>query len=450
MHTTGSHPIPDDAGLHAARASLHSTRLLNAPSSHRTFFRWVAGLAAVGFAALFLPWQQNVQGTGRMTALNPEDRPQTANVVIGGRIEEWFVQEGQYVRRGQPLVRLSEVKDIYLDPRTVQRTQEQVQGKSTAITSKMAKADALVRQISALEDALRLSLEKGRNKVVQYEAAVQAAALDSGIAAYQLDRQRKLFTEGLKALTELEAARIKSQKADATLVEKRNELLNARIELGSLAAEYGEKIAKASSELAATRADVGEGNADVAKLRNTYSSLARRAELFTVRAPQDGYVVRALKAGVGEIVKDGEAIVTVQPATPKVAVELYVKAMDVPLLRKGRKVRLQFDGWPALQFSGWPSVSVGTFGGEVAVIDLVDSKEGKYRVLVIPDPQDEPWPAQLRVGSGVFGWAMLDTVRVWFELWRQLNGFPPTVEPPTDAGMGGTTKSASAKDGGKT
>jgi hypothetical protein len=94
-------------------------------------------------------------------------------------------------------------------------------------------------------------------------------------------------------------------------------------------------------------------------------------------------------------------------------------------LQKGDKVRLQFDGWPALQFSGWPGASFGTFGGEVAVIDYVSTEKNSYRILVKPDPLDEPWPDQLRIGSGAIGWAMLSRVPVWYEIWRQMNGFPP-------------------------
>jgi membrane fusion protein, adhesin transport system len=100
----------------------------------------------------------------------------------------------------------------------------------------------------------------------------------------------------------------------------------------------------------------------------------------------------------------------------------------VPLIQKGREVRLQFEGFPALQFSGWPSVSVGTFGGTVEVIDLVDSKNGEYRLLIKPKKDDEIWPKQIRMGSGVFGWVMLQDVPVWYEIWRQLNAFPPTLD----------------------
>ena len=161
-----------------------------------------------------------------------------------------------------------------------------------------------------------------------------------------------------------------------------------------------------------------------------------RNEQYQVIAPQDGYVVRALQAGLGETIKEGEAVVTIMPSESDIAVEMYVRAMDVPLLSQGREVRIEFDGWPALQFSGWPSASVGTFGGRVQVIDYVNSKGGEFRILVTPDEKDEPWPKQLRQGSGIKGWVMLDDVPVWYELWRQLNGFPPSLyEEPLEEKM---------------
>jgi multidrug resistance efflux pump len=423
-------------------ASLSSAALLGTTPSRRPFVYWVAGLFAAFVAAMFLPWQQNVQAAGELTALSPGDRPQVVPTVIGGRIAEWYVQEGQYVRKGAPIVRVAEVKDAYLDPATLDRYGEQVAAKRGAIAAKREKVRALSAQMAALEQGLTLSLDKGRNKVAQYRAAVQAAVLDSAIAEDQYRRRQKLNEGGLSSLNDLQGASLRLQQSAAKLAEKRAELLNAEIELSSVRAEYGDKIAKARAERSATTAEVGEGAADVAKLRNAYDNLAARNTLYRIDAPQDGYVVQALRAGVGEQVKEGEAVVTIMPARPRQAVAVYVKAMDVPLLSVGRKVRLQFDGWPALQFAGWPSVSVGTFGGEVAVIDRVSQPDGTYRVLVTHDPTDEPWPAQLRQGSGVLAWAMLDEVRLGFELWRRLNGFPPAVQRPAEGGAAGPKTAA--------
>jgi multidrug resistance efflux pump len=409
--------------------TLYSARLLRTSTSHRTFFRWMAGLLLLALAAMFLPWQQNVRGDGSLTALRPQDRPQTVPALIAGRIEQWFVREGQYVAKGTPLVQISEVSEKYLDPNLVGRIGEQVDGKQAALAGKVAKVRSLDSLLGALERSRDLGLEQARNKVRLYEAALQAAVVDSQVEAARFERRERLFKDGLSTRTEFEANQLRFQQALAKLVEKRQEYENARLEVGSVGAEYGEKIAKARSDRDATRAEIGESQAEVAKLRNEYASMQIRNGMYRIDAPQDGYVVKALKEGVGETIKQGDPLVTVVPARPELAVELFVKAMDVPLLRRGRKVRMIFDGWPALQFSGWPSVSVGTFGGVISVIDAVDSKAGKFRVLVTPDPDDDPWPGQLRMGSGVHGWAMLDTVPVWFEMWRQLNGFPPTVDP---------------------
>ena len=183
-------------------------------------------------------------------------------------------------------------------------------------------------------------------------------------------------------------------------------------------------FAKAESELNSTMSYIYNSEADLSKMNNEYSNLKIRSTYYYITAPQDGYVVKALKQGIGETIKEGESIVSIMPLHPKLAVELYVKPMDVPLLQKGSKVRLQFDGWPALVFSGWPDVGFGTFGGRVAVIDNIDSK-GNYRILVVPDPSEDPWPKPLRVGTGANGWAMLKDVPIYYEIWRQLNGFPP-------------------------
>lgn len=437
MTTRASDRVADSlatAAPEAVEIPLYSARLLNAPSSHRAFYRWILALTLVGAATLFLPWQQNVQGKGSVTALRPQDRPQTVPTLIAGRIERWLVAEGQFVEAGTPLVQISEVKQEYLDPDLVPRTAEQLRARQAAIADKQSVAEALGRQVAILGDAQRLGLEKTRTKIAEYEAAVAAAVADSQVAADQLRRREGLARDGLASLNDLQNFRLKSQQAEAKLVEKRQGLLSARIEVGSVEAEYGDKIQKSRAERAKTMAEIEEGRAEVAKLRVALASYEIRNGMYRIEAPQDGYVVRASRSGIGELVKEGDPIVTVQPAKPQQAVELYVKAVDVPLLSRGRKVRLQFDGWPALQFAGWPSVSVGTFGGVIAVVDYVNSADGTYRVLVTPDPADEPWPAQLRMGSGVLGWAMLDEVRVWFELWRKFNGFPPSVQQPVRDG----------------
>ena len=425
----GTHLL-HDALLGAPALPLRSERLAPPPVGPRRLLRWLGLIGLLSLGSLALPWQQSVRGTGTVTALRPADRPQQVPATIGGRIAEWHVAEGQYVARGAPLVRIEEVENAYLDPQALLRLTEQLDAKGDAVVAKRAKAEALAAQITALEAGLVLARDQARNTLAQRAAAAEAATADSAVAADQLARRERLHADGLVSLNDLQGARLRAQQAVAKVAEARNALANARLELSVLDAEYADKLAKARADRAATLAEVSEGEGDAARLRGSVATFEARTELYTIEAPQSGTVVQAVRAGVGEQLKQGDAVVTIMPDEPRQAVALQVTATDVPLLAPGRKVRLQFDGWPAVQFSGWPAVAVGTFGGEIVVVDQVSSADGRYRVLVQPDPQDEPWPRELRQGSGVMGWAMLDEVSLAQELWRRVNGFPPAMQQP--------------------
>ena len=422
--------------------------LLRFPAARRlTRILLVAGVAFL--IILFLPWRQTIYGGGSVTALTPEDRPQNVQNQIAGRIEHWNVREGELVHKGDTLLMLSEIKDEYFDPNLPERLREQLAAKRGNVAANVAKVAATDQQLAALRTTLAVQLEAAQNKVAQAQNYLSSERADLvaitrfyETAQARLARYEDGYKSGLFSLTDIETRRLKLQEDLAKVTSQRNKvasseqaLANARIELTNLRAKYEQDRAKALSDRSSAVSSRSSSEGEVASLRNKISNVAVRQGLYVVRAPQTGYIVRALKAGIGETIKEGESIATLQPEAPLLAAELYVRAMDVPLIQRGRTVRLQFEGWPAIQFSGWPSVAVGTFGGVVSVIDVVSTGTGKYRLLVRPahpQAQDRPWPHQLRIGSGVQGWVILDSVPVWYEIWRQLNGFPPTLKTEPD------------------
>lgn len=439
---------------------LYTLKTLKTPSAGRILARWLMGLFIFFLACMFLPWQQNIRGTGSVTAFTPANRPQTVQSAIAGRITDWKVIEGQYVNAGDTLLTLSEVKDKYFDPELLIRMKEQMVAKEQSLGAKQTKAEALQRQIKALESAQVAKLKQARNKIKQAQYKLQSDSVDYAAEQIrfennksQYERNKKLFDAGNISLTKYQDIESKFQESKMKVVSAENkylqssaELINARVALSGIEAEYLDKISKSESDLNATLSDLYEGRAALSKLRNETANIQIRNEQYQLVAPQSGFVVKTNKTGIGETIKEGEPVVTIMPQNPDVAVELYVQPMDMPLIAKNRSVRVEFDGWPALQFSGWPSASVGTFGGKVKVIDRVSSKGGLFRILVVPDPDDEPWPNQIRLGSGAKGWVMLDDVPVWYEIWRQLNGFPPRLyEEPSVNDIEGKSKGQSGK-----
>lgn len=426
-------------GKSISEAGYSSLQRVTNQKRDNVLLRLIALFFVLFFVTLFLPWTQNIQSKGTVTTLKPDQRPQTIQTVIAGKIEKWFVQAGDYVNKGDTVLFISEIKNEYLDPDLLSRTQEQILAKKMSVTSYMEKVKAKDNQIDALLKTSVLKKHQTENKLIQAQLLVasdsiayQASIINFNITEAQFERIKKLYKEGLKSLTDLEKRNQAMQKSQAEMVFKENKLLtainkviNAEVELNSIQAQYREKIAKAESEKFTALSNMYNGEAEVTKLQNAFANYSIRSSLYYITAPQNGYITRAMQSGIGENIKSGDEIFSIMPSDYKLAISMYIKPIDLPLMEKGQKVRIQFDGWPAIIFSGWPNVSRGTYGGTVFAIDNFISNNGMYRVLVEQDSTDYPWPDALRVGAGTRNMLLLKDVLIGYEMWRKINGFPP-------------------------
>lgn len=388
---------------------------------------------------LFLPWTQNIRSRGSVTTLYQDQRPQQVNTLIGGRVMKWFIKEGDYVKAGDTLVQLTEVKVDYLDPNLLNRTKEQLAGKQLSVEYYKNKVGVTGQQIDAINSGLQLKLDQLQNKMSQLQLKAQAdsaeavaAANDYQVGTKQYNRQKAMYDSGLVSLTQLEIRNQQYQNALAKKISAENKLANtrqdltiARIEMSALQQENIEKVTKARGDQFQSLTQIASGQADIAKLENQFASYNIRNGMYYILATQSGQVVKAQKAGIGEFVKDGDMIAEIVPDKIQYAVEMFVQPVDLPLVAPGQKVRFLFDGFPAIVFSGWPKASSGTFGGVVVAVESNVSVNGKFRVLVKEDTADKPWPLELNIGVGAQGIALLKDVPVWYELWRNINGFPP-------------------------
>ena len=284
---------------------------------YRHFNRFLMGSAVFGFIVLFLPWTQNIRAKGYLTTLSPEHRPQTLQSPIPGRIEKWFVQEGDFVKRGDTVLHISEIKNEYFDPKLVERTGQQIQAKTMSVESYEGKVKALNNQISALADERRLKLEQSKNKLMQANLKVQSDSIDLeaaktniGIAERQYNRTEQLQGEGLKAVTDVEEKRLKLQETQAKLISQqnkllaaKNEVLNGEMEINRVRAEYADKISKAQSDMYTAQSNQFDSEAQVTKLENEYTNYEIRNEMYYLRAPQSGYINKALQGGIGETLR---------------------------------------------------------------------------------------------------------------------------------------------------
>jgi len=410
-----------------------------------------------------VPWQQNLAGVGRVIEYDPKHRPMPLQARTSGTVLRWHVREGQKVKVGDPIVDLADN-----DPDILARLQEELEAIQRKQQAATRKRDQFSLQIESAEQARLASMQVADDEI--------AAALQDVIVAEQaatvaeeklkLAKVARTMWEGLVADRigagfELEKARQQHNVAIADVTAKKAAIdavkakvrakRSARVRVAR-SEEVKVQDAMAKRDTAAGEIATAEGS--IPKLRR---NLARQRQQ-QLTAPIDGYVQNLTANGQGGgFVKQGQTVAMLVPESNQIAVELYIDGNDITFIEVGRHVRLQFEGWPAVQWVGWPSAAVGTFGGKVAFIDRYDGGLGKFRIMVLPDerafagpegafvdwlrsmltsgnpkPEHNPhaWPGDeyLRQGVRAKGWVVLDRVSLGYEIWRQLNGFPPTIE----------------------
>lgn len=421
----------------AVRTTLHDA--LRDPSAHPAVrrvaspapVRWVAAALSALFPLLLvlllvLPWQQSALGVGRVIAYAPQDRQQAVESPTSGRIAQWFVQEGQAVREGDPLV---EVLDN--DPDLLTRLSLGLDNAEQQVVTLEQQVDAYEAKLTAESAGRDLAVAEADAKVRGLEQKRVGELAEAEIEAVHAARLETLAAEGIAARRDAEVARMKRDKARAALEARDREIDAQRQYLAKVRADGDAKVASVRAELEAARAKLADA---LQKLLEVESKVARQ-EAQLVRAPRDGTVLRLHGGPGGGQVKAGDVLATLVPTSGAQAVELTIDGNDLPLIREGETVRLLFEGWPALQVVGFPGADAGTFAGRVAFVDATDDGKGRFRIVVLPEEDGEwPDPVRLRQGVRVKGWVLLGRVRLGYELWRRLNGFPPL--PSIDKGDG--------------
>ncbi len=156
---------------------------------------WMLALG-IGLAAavmLYAPWVQTAIGDGKVSTLDPDDRAQQISALVPGRVERWYVQDGQHVERGDPIARV-----VDLDPNLLSN----------------------------------LAAERA-----QVQAEIAAARQAQAVAGIDVGRSRQLLGEGLAARRDLEQAQIKVADGAAKVAEARAKLNRIDVQLNRQSAQ---------------------------------------------------------------------------------------------------------------------------------------------------------------------------------------------------------------------
>jgi multidrug resistance efflux pump len=384
-------------------------------------------VAIVGLAVL--PWQQFVTASGKVIAFNPLERAVVVEAPLDGRVMEVYVSEGQAVKQGQKLCKLADN-----DPELMANLKRQLADLEGQRAAAAARLERIKGQVAQVEKAMPQAINMAQKQL-------DAAQFTQKAADLQYERIKSLFEDsrGLASQRDFEIATMNRDKETA-------EVLKAEAALIKTELDNNAALESLNASMESARSDLKKVDKEANELLSKINQIGRQV----VEAPRDGSVVR-MQVNEGTFLKSGTPLCTIIPNTDNLVVEMWIDGNDMPLVRErivgpegkvtrpGSTVRLQFEGWPAIQFAGWPSVAIGTFGGEVIFVDKADDGKGMFRVLVEPVPDviksfggkqkviDWPEAPVMRQGVLSQGWILLERVPLWFEAWRQINGFPPVL-----------------------
>ncbi|MEY2724531.1 MAG: Hemolysin secretion protein chromosomal [Planctomycetota bacterium] len=405
----------------------------------------------------FAPWQQTVTGAGFVVAYAPRERQQVLEAPIEGRIVSWnesLVENGR-IEEGELI---AEIRDLDADYAT--RLAGQLENTSSMLAASNRIVEATEGQLNAyrqVQQQVTLAqdayVQAATEKVsaAEQKLAVASAGIPQQQAAF--DRAKMLHEQGNLSLEKLQETERKLLESQAKVREETANVSAAKSDLMGKQSDRLAYIQKASADVSYYQGALDKAHAEVAKAEKELfemQSKVARQNTQRIVAPFSGFVVE-ISPNIGtQLVKKGDPICRIVPDTKDRAVQIWLDGNDAPLVNEGDHVRLQFEGWPAIQFAGWPSVAVGTFGGTVASVDMIDNGKGKFRCQIRPDtPAEWPDDRYLRQGVRANGWVLLETVPLWFEFWRQLNGFPPALEDPSSARSLSEKKPAAEEDSDK-
>ncbi len=446
----GSHNVTTDERRSAenfspGKESLQSRKLVQVPRRLHTWSRVGLGIFII-FALLvsFVPWTQTVPVQGRLSAYSPNERPQEIHAQINGSIRQWHVTEGMVVKKGDLVLELEDVDPQFLAQDLLQRldqSRDALQQRRQAALDRAAILERQLKEMNALTQAATGSAEarvaEATQKMQQAEQRVAAALIAEETASLNLERSRVLEAEGLMSRRELElaiqaatAAKADVRAAKASLGEAQQGRRALSQNRRQIDAELVQRLLDTRSQRATALGEAAKASKELADLELTRSNALRRRGASKVTAPLDGTVVRQTRIGSGEIVHPGDLLFTIVPSSATPAVEMWANSLDAPLLKPGRPVRLLFQGVPAIPLPAWPEFMAGTYDGRIQVVDQAASTNGQFRLWVVPESHGRDWPPsmQVRQGTQVMGWVMLNRVPLWYEMWRRFNLFPPDYQ----------------------
>jgi len=382
---------------------------------------------------LFLPWQQTIKGVGSLIALDPTQRAYSILATIDGFIDEFHVQENQFVKKGELLFTMVDLDKEYASKlNSIQENMDlQKNNIKNQILISKEKRDNTKEYLSLGLNVYVQKFDQIKNILKSLEIKKIAFVKNYEIERSNFERVELLYKDGIESRRRYEQlnniyikAKAQRDKLSVDVDIEKNNISILEKEKKKFLKETENKIKTLEGIILGSQNELNSLQQKMHKQSMTIS----RYESSKVYAKKDGYVVRLQQNDKNKLIHRGDKVLYFAPVVTKKSILIKFSDFNMPLVQEGLPARIVFYGWPAMQVSGWPLIERGTFAGIIERTDAIAYEKGFYYAYVVEDPS-EPWPQGdiLKIGTQATVWVRLESVAIWYQLWRTMNALPPRL-----------------------
>jgi adhesin transport system membrane fusion protein len=405
MHKDDSTEFEDSTqmGRHG-KHDMQYMRSLSAAAVHRTprYLILLILIIAAFFAAAigWMAWAKIdvvIRGNGKVS---PASQVQNIQSLEGGIIEEILVLEGQSVKSGQPLIKISDIafsssfeenRLLYFEllARTSRLTAEAFGRKFKPMEDVSKEAPELIAAEKSLFLSNRLQLTETLGILEERTSQQQSALREAQSKRKQLRRSLNLLKKEIKIkrpllergiISEVEFLQLQQREAELEGEIESVTLSVPRISSTIEEARFSKQKERLEFQNQAKK-ELNEVNAELSRIRETQTALQDRVKRTTLRSPVNGIVQRLHTNTVGGVISPGSSIVDIVPQEDALLVEIKINPADIAYVNVGQFARLKF--------SAYDFAIHGSLQGIVTFVsaDTVTSEEGEsyYVVRIKPN-----------------------------------------------------------------
>lgn len=345
-----------------------SARVRTDPSTKLLMWLTIAVVLLIAWAALF-SIDRITRGSGRVL---PSVQNQVVQHLEGGIVSQLVVREGDRVKKGQVLMRLSNQftsaeldnaqTDVVAKRMSLARLEAEASGaRSFAPPAALAaRAPDLAASETALFNSRRAEIEQQLGVI---DDQLSGRRAEAATLRARLNNLRSEEAMQIAQLGRFEKALAADAVSEHEVMERRTDLQQLRT-----------RIADAANSIPQTMAAIAEGEArrreswarfvsesaekatplriELSKAGNALGAFKDRQTREEIRAPMDGVVNKIYVQTVGGVVRGGEPLFEIVPVEQSVMIEARVAPKDRGRIRAGLPATVKISAYEFANYGG--------------------------------------------------------------------------------------------------